>query len=298
MTLGINTCFAVKRWTRPDDILRIVGEELGLQVCQLSVDNVPLADPRSAESREYVRRFAATCDTAGVELDSIFTGLAAYSTSLLLDDDEDARNAAEAWYESLIVLGGIAGVRSVGGHIGALSVPTASDPARRERAMDELRDRMLRLSQRAENEGLATLLFENMAVSREPGSVRENALALEGSLATASVPWQLCFDVGHPVAMASRDDDDALAPWFETRWKTNPMLQLQYSRPDADMHAGFDETDPAVGVNPTRVAAALAEGEWPNSSLFIEVMPAHEMRDDAVVPMLRRTVDVWTEVLA
>lgn len=297
MALGINTCFAVKRWTRPDDIIRIVSDELGVRSCQLSVDNLPLADPRSAESREYVRRFAAASETAGVELDSIFTGLAAYSTSLLLDDDEAARDAAEAWYESLIVLGGIAGARSVGGHIGALSMPTARDSERRERAMDELHERMQRLSLRATTEGLCTLLFENMAVEREPGSVLDTAVRLETSLATASVPWQLCFDVGHPVAMA-RNDVDALAPWFDAAWITDPMLQLQYSRPGADMHAGFDDADSDVGVSPMRVAEALVEAEWPSSSLFIEVMPAPEMRDDAVVPMLRRTVDVWTKVLA
>lgn len=298
MTFGINTCFAVKRWTSPDDILQIVDTELGVNACQLSVDNLPLADPRSAESREFVLRFASAAEKAGVEVHSIFTGLAAYSTNLLLSDDEDARNAAEAWYESLIELGRVAGARSVGGHIGALSVATANNPTRRERAMDELRKRMQRLSFRAESEGLATLLFENMATEREPGSVPEEALELESSLETASAPWQLCFDVGHPVAMAASDDVDALAPWFATRWKTEPMLQLQYSRPGADMHAGFDDADPSVGVSPRNVAAALVDAGWRDSPLFIEVMPAHEMRDDAVVPMLRRTVDVWAKVLA
>lgn len=298
VALGINTCFAVKRWTRPDEILHIVSDQLGLQMCQLSVDTLPLADPRSAEARTYVRQFAQAAEAAGVEVHSIFTGLAAYSTNLLLSEDVAARDAAEGWYASLIELGGIAGARAVGGHIGALTIATASEPAHRERALDELRERMLRLSERAEAEGLSTLLFENMAVEREPGSLLEDAVEWEASLATASVPWQLCLDVGHPVAMAPSDDDDALAPWFATRWTTNPMLQLQNSRPGADMHAGFDEADPMSGVNPARVAAALADAGWSESPLLIEVMPAHELRDDAVVPMLRRTVDVWAKVLA
>ena len=35
--LGINTCFAVKRWPRPGDWARIVRDELGLEVVELSL---------------------------------------------------------------------------------------------------------------------------------------------------------------------------------------------------------------------------------------------------------------------
>ncbi|HCJ35672.1 MAG TPA: xylose isomerase, partial [Ktedonobacter sp.] len=34
--LGINTCFAVKRWPEPQQWLSIVKEELGLDCCQFS----------------------------------------------------------------------------------------------------------------------------------------------------------------------------------------------------------------------------------------------------------------------
>lgn len=296
--LGINTCFAVKRWTQPDDILRIVRDDLDLDLCQLSVDNLPLADPTSAESRAYVRRFAAESKQAGVTLHSIFTGLAAYSTNLLLSDDAEARDAAERWYTALITLGGSVGVTSVGGHIGALSVPSAADPARRDSLLDELRERMLRLADRASAEGISTLLFENMAVEREPGSVRDDALELESSLSSASAPWQLCLDVGHPVAMEADGNRDSLGPWFAAPWRTPPMLQLQYSRPGADMHGDFDETDPEVGVSPRHVSAAIVDAGWEKSPMFIEVIPAHEKCDDAVVPELRRSVNAWTTVLA
>ena len=40
--LGINTCFAVKRWPEPEQWIRIVTQELGLEYCQFSLD---LVDP-------------------------------------------------------------------------------------------------------------------------------------------------------------------------------------------------------------------------------------------------------------
>src|SRR5580700_3621653 len=36
--LGINNCFAVKRWPRPDDWAAIVAEDLGLDTVELSLD--------------------------------------------------------------------------------------------------------------------------------------------------------------------------------------------------------------------------------------------------------------------
>ena len=45
--LGINTCFAVKRWPEPEQWVRIVKHELGLDCCQFSFD---LVDPLLDES--------------------------------------------------------------------------------------------------------------------------------------------------------------------------------------------------------------------------------------------------------
>ncbi len=48
MQLGINTCFAVKRWPRPADWAPIVRDTLGLDLVQVSLD---LVDWRRAMSR-------------------------------------------------------------------------------------------------------------------------------------------------------------------------------------------------------------------------------------------------------
>ena len=47
--LGINTCFAVKRWPRPGDWARIVRDELGLEVVELSLDLIEDVGGRAAD---------------------------------------------------------------------------------------------------------------------------------------------------------------------------------------------------------------------------------------------------------
>ena len=49
-TLGMNTCFAVKRWPEPEEWARIVAEEFGLKSVQFSFD---LMDPRAEWFREH-----------------------------------------------------------------------------------------------------------------------------------------------------------------------------------------------------------------------------------------------------
>ena len=93
--LGINTCFAVKRWPQPERWAALVRDELGLDLVQHGLDLVDLDAPPGevAGQAEQVR---AACAAAGLTLHSTFTGLAAYSSNLLLHPDPAARERARA----------------------------------------------------------------------------------------------------------------------------------------------------------------------------------------------------------
>ncbi|MDQ6796329.1 MAG: sugar phosphate isomerase/epimerase, partial [Chloroflexota bacterium] len=93
LRLGINTCFAVKRWPETNAWLRIVHDRLGLALIQHSFDLIP--DGSSDASAEAL---GADIRGAGGDLHSTFTGLAAYSGNLLLHPDPIQRARAEAWF--------------------------------------------------------------------------------------------------------------------------------------------------------------------------------------------------------
>ena len=63
LRLGINTCFAVKRWPAPDEWAPIVADELGLEIVQHSLDLVDLGaddlDEQAGAVRGGVRRARA-----------------------------------------------------------------------------------------------------------------------------------------------------------------------------------------------------------------------------------------------
>ena len=49
--LGINNCFAVKRWPRPDDWAAIVKNDLGLDTVELSLDLLTGPDTPAGRDR-------------------------------------------------------------------------------------------------------------------------------------------------------------------------------------------------------------------------------------------------------
>src|SRR5262249_41155788 len=135
--LGINTCFAVKRWPRPSDWAAVVRDELGLDLVQHCLDLVDTEADR-ADLEHQAADLRDSCADAGLTLHSTFTGLAAYSANLLLHPDRARRVRARDWYQRIIGFTAAAGALSTGGHIGAYSVADWRNPSRRDELWHDL----------------------------------------------------------------------------------------------------------------------------------------------------------------
>jgi len=115
LELGINTCFAVKRWPLPTDWAPIVSERLGLRLVEHSFDLVDIAGGSLAEESAAV---ASAARQHGLSVRSTFTGLAAYSSNMLLSPDPATRASAQAWFGRAIAFSESIGAIATGGHIG------------------------------------------------------------------------------------------------------------------------------------------------------------------------------------
>src|SRR5580693_2628165 len=191
--LGINNCFAVKRWPRPDDWAAIVKNDLGLDTVELSLDL--LAGPDTPAGRDRLtEQTRAALARHGLRADTVFTGLAAYSLNLLMHPDAEYRAAAHRWYQQVIDLTAELGATAAGGHVGTLTVPDSADPACRAQRWTDLRENLAELAAYAHQCGLDHLLVENLVTDREPSTM----VLIENILAERSVvhaPIQLCLDL-------------------------------------------------------------------------------------------------------
>jgi len=290
LRLGINTCFAVKRWPRTADWGPIVADRLGLSLVQHSLDLVDLGvdDPRAV--RQELADFQ-------LELHSVFTGLAAYSSNLLLHPIAGARDAAVAWYRSAIAWTAIAGGMAMGGHVGAFSVADWADPAVRRERWSDLRESLDRLAGEARTAGLDHLLVENLAVAREPSTmpmIRELVTAGDAE----RVPIRLCLDVGHMCVPGTSGPERDPYAWLSAVGTLATVIQLQQSDANGDHHWPFTRDRNADGrIDADRTIDALREGGVQSCVLMLEVIPAFEQPDEDVLADLVASVDYWREAL-
>jgi D-erythrulose 1-phosphate 3-epimerase len=295
--LGINTCFAVKRWPEPECWSEVVRDRLGLDLVQHSLDLVDLDAPQPLVDRQAAALRSA-CERAGLALDSTFTGLAAYSSNLLLHPDAGLRERAEGWYRKVIDFTAAAGARATGGHVGAYSKADWHDPVRREALAEELRAALGRLAAAARFSGLEELYVENLAAAREP-STMEGVLQLLTGGDGEHVPVVLCLDIGHQCAPGTQGPDRDPYAWLERLGRRAPVVQLQQSDAAGDHHWPFTPERNAQGrIDADRVLAALDASGACGTALLLEVIPPFEQADDEVVEELQESVAYWREALA
>ncbi|GAC1566328.1 MAG: TIM barrel protein [Ktedonobacteraceae bacterium] len=298
--LGINNCFAVKRWPEPEQWVRIVKHELGLDCCQFSFD---LVDPLLHETAtrtcaDAVRELATTHD---LFIHSTFTGLAAYSWSQLQHPDLAMREAAVRWYERAIDFTARLGARGMGGHMGAMSVQDAMNQERKKSLLQELQERLTALSQYAAQAGLTHLLFENMAVTREWGhSIEEAEWLTNLDTGEGGVPLVLCLDVGHPCALRTGTASDDYLAWFARPWPHLPVVHLQQTDRTGDHHWPFTRDYNARGMMRAESVLQAIEPWLMRGDVYLFLEPIHpfEADDSLVLDELRESVEYWREAMS
>ncbi len=296
LELGINTCFAVKRWPLPTDWAPIVQERLGLKLVEHSFDLVDLDSEPALDSSVQALRAAAAA--YGLRLNSTFTGLAAYSSNLLLSPDPATRAAAAAWFERAIDFSGRVGAAATGGHVGAFSVADWRFGPQRAERWDGLRASLDLLALKARAAGLEALLVENLAAAREPSTmamIRE--LTNEGGVDRAAI--RLALDVGHMCVPGTSGADRDPYAWLREFGRSAFEVQLQQSDDAGDHHWPFTPDANGRGrIDADRMIDALGDGGADQLALVLEIIPAFEQDDETVLDDLAASVDYWLEALS
>jgi sugar phosphate isomerase/epimerase len=293
VTLGINNCFAVKRWPVADEWAQIVADQLGLDVIQHSLDLTDLGGDTASDATELRR----ACSAHGLRIDSVFTGLMAYSTNLMLAPDPAQRQRGEAYWADAIRFAAALGAVSVGGHVGSLSRRDADSADRREALRAELAQRLAGLSALAHDLGLAALLVENMACDREPSRMSD----FDGLLAPAidgRAAITLCLDIGHQCVPGTSGAEADPYAWLATLGRQATVVHLQQSDADGDHHWPFTAAHNEQGrIRAPRVLQALRESGADDVTLILEVIPAFEADDRRVLDELQESVTYWQQAI-
>ena len=295
--LGINTCFAAKRWPLPHDWAQKVRYDIGVDLVELSLDLMP--DIGNPEQRERIAdQTLGALTRYGLRAETTFTGLSAYCDNLLMHPDAERRHAALDWYLAVVDLTARLGARGTGGHVGAMSVPDWSEPGRRAERWSGLRADLAEISGRAQEAGLGYMLIENLASIREPSTIASvESLLTDGD--DDHVPIRLCLDLGHQCVPGTTGADRDPYAWLQRFGSRLTEVQLQQSDGLADRHWPFTpERNQAGRIDPGRVLDTLADSGADDVLLILEVIPAFEEDDEQVIRDLKESAALWAAAMS
>jgi sugar phosphate isomerase/epimerase len=290
--LGINTCFAVKRWPRPEDWAAVVRNDLGLDLVELSADLLEGMDAPGERSLTIARTRAALADH-GLLAETTFTGLNAFGSNLLMHPEPKRRAAGVAWYRGLVDITAALGAIATGGHVGTMSVPDWMAPDRRRARTDDLRTSFADIAGHARRAGLAFLMLENLPSPREPSTFAWiEDLLTDGD--ETHVPWRLCFDVGHTCTPGATDEELDPYAWPGRFAGQIAEVQLQQTDGLGDHHWQFSPARNRAGIiDAARLLQTLETTTSGDIRLILEIIPPGEQSDDEVLAELKGSVEYW-----
>jgi D-erythrulose 1-phosphate 3-epimerase len=281
--LGINLCFAVKRYLEPQQWAQFIREDLGLTTVQFTFD---LADPwwPDPERTDIACKIQQAADDWGLSIDTAFVGLAHYVPAGLLDPDPDARRLAVQWWRRAIDLTCVLGARALGGPLGTMSVADAADDALRQRRYQDLLTAVTELGAAVREAGLEHLLIEPTPIQREIPHHIDQAQQLGHDLDERQVPFGWCLDTGHTVYQPLYGPEASAGPWIDALGDRIQMVHLDNTDGLGDPHWGWPHPQGRFDV--ADFGRRMRTAGLAHVPIVLEIYPRFEDDDEQV----RRTL--------
>lgn len=287
MKLGLNLSFAVKRWLEPDRLAAMVKRDFGIDHVQVTWD---LVDPWWPQEQRKVlaEKFRKAFETEGVEIDSTFSGLSAYSYPQLLAPDKMQREVAFLFFKRAVDMTLELGARVMGTAIGALSYDDARNPERREQLYQELLEYLRRLAAYGKGKGLKEIHVEATPLITEIPHSPSVSVKMMQDLEGTDIPVRLLIDWGHALYKPLLKEEADIGLWFQTCGPYIGAIHLQQTDGEWDRH--WDFTQEGI-VTPELIKTATKNAGLDDIVQYLEVCTPIEDDDDKVYDRMKRTMD-------
>jgi len=294
--LGINNCFAVKRWPEPQAWANIVGRDLEIGIVQFSYD---LLDPMTREPllSSVAEESLEACKRNDVLIDTTFTGLIGYSLNLLTHPNLGMRMEALKWYEQAVLVASKLKARGTGGHVASMSVGDFGDERRRSYLEAFLVESLQYLATMAAREGQRFLLWEPMPLSREQPATIARARELQAKVNEGAKLVKFCIDVGHQCAWDVKGGRD-LDPysWLSELAQESPVIHIQQTDGKGDRHWPFTKEFNEKGIiDAGKLLEAIDASGAKDTALIMEIIHPSEEKESKVLQDLVESANYWKE---
>lgn len=294
-TLGINTGFALNRYTAPEQWVPLVADTLGLKRIQFTADlcNVSMPDPLVLKIGDKIRNLT---EKHGITVESTFTS-AFTRVNHFSHPDEDVRAYWVEWFKKFISLSVKLGAKTAGSHFGILTVPDLKDSKKRSERLQNNLDCWKEVADFGAKQGLEMLTWEPMSIPREYGETIAESRKLQDAInkSDLALPLLMCLDVDHgDLASPNPDDTDPYA-WLETFASESPQVHLKQSLLEKGGHYPFtDQYNQQGKVLPQKVLDALEKGGAKEVAFYLELsFREREPFESTMIDDLQESIEFW-----
>jgi sugar phosphate isomerase/epimerase len=295
--LGINTGFAVNRYSGPEDWAEILNK-VEVEYVQFTADllNVSLPDDII---KAQTKRIIEACKNYNIKVTSTFTG-AFTRVNHLAHPDPEIRKYWINWFKRFANLTIELGSVQMGSHFGILTAKDDLDSDLRQSRVRQNIEGWHEIADYAKKVGIETILWEPMSISREQGETIERCRILQNQVNLgAPLPFKLCLDVDHgDVSSPDPKDTDPYA-WLEEFAQESPVIHLKQSLADKGGHWPFTAKYNENGkIKPDKVIDLLRTKEIIDVDLVLELsFRERQPADSSVVEVLKESVSYWKKYL-
>lgn len=292
--LGINTGFALNRFTTPEQWVPLVADTLGLKIVQLTADLInPSLGPEITS--DLVSRLQKLCQHHGVQIRHVFTG-AFTRVNHMAHPDPQIRKFWIHWFSQFASIARDLGAESMGSHFGILTTPDNNDPVRRKERFLQLIDGWKTVAEDAKSKGFKFLTWEPMSISREFGETIIETKRIQKIVNDGiAIPMKLCLDVDHGDVTSPNPDDTDPYAWIHAFAKETPLIHLKQTLMDKGGHWPFTPEHNARGkITPERLLTALDKAGYQDVTLLLELsFREREPADSRVIQDTFASVNYW-----
>lgn len=299
INFGINTGFAVNRYSEPEEWVRIIGNDLGLTTVQLTADMLNPDLPGEYRAGQ-VTRIDKLCQKYNVRITSTFTG-AFTRVNHLAHPDEKVRRYWIEWFKRFVDQTVDLGAKVMGSHFGIFTARENIDQKIRALRRRQNIEGWHEIGAYAKERGIKYLTWEPMSISREQGETIAEARRLQDDVNLGSpIPFKMCLDVDHGDLSSPNPADTDPYAWLREFSTDTAQIHLKQSSIDKRAHWPFTKEFNEQGrIHPQKVLEEMAIAGYGKTELLLELsFREREPADSTVVEQLKESVAYWRKYLA
>lgn len=198
--LALDNCFGIKRWTEPEDWMR-VSKEVGISYIEASTDNE--CDPFYGGShylKDWVQKVEKCQIKYQAKVANFFTGYSTYRTLGLLHPDQRIQNRLiNGWFREIINVASTLNA-GLGFFVHAFSESVLQDPKTYQETKNLLFNTISQLIEFASGQSPVLLMLEQMYSPHQyPWTISGTIEYLKEVFKRSKLPSYIALDTGHMV---------------------------------------------------------------------------------------------------